>query len=169
MQPVRQELAAVLADMPAVLPAAGGISARGTAQEGHGRAPEALADGGAVGAAGRALALPWPPSTNRIWRTVLIGGSPRTLLSAHGRQYRQDVLRIAAGKKTLTGRLSVAVEAFPPDRRRRDMDNLLKAVLDACTHAGVWQDDSQIDELSIRRREQVNFGLVRVYVREIAL
>lgn len=38
-----------------------------------------------------------------------------------------------------------------PDNRRRDAVNLLKAPLDALAHAGVYEDDSQIVELSIRR------------------
>lgn len=32
-----------------------------------------------------------------------------------------------------------------------DVDNLAKAVLDACTDAGVWHDDSQIIQLSITK------------------
>lgn len=38
-----------------------------------------------------------------------------------------------------------------PDRRRRDLDNILKALFDALTHAGLWLDDSQIDFISISR------------------
>jgi crossover junction endodeoxyribonuclease RusA len=38
-----------------------------------------------------------------------------------------------------------------PDRRRRDLDNVLKSTLDSLTHAGVWDDDSQIDQLSVER------------------
>ncbi|MEY4713325.1 MAG: hypothetical protein RIS88_2775 [Pseudomonadota bacterium] len=39
-----------------------------------------------------------------------------------------------------------------PDRRRRDLDNTLKATQDAMTHAGIWDDDSQIDDLRIVRK-----------------
>lgn len=38
-----------------------------------------------------------------------------------------------------------------PDRRRRDLDNMPKALFDGLTHAGVWTDDSQIDDLRIVR------------------
>jgi crossover junction endodeoxyribonuclease RusA len=47
------------------------------------------------------------------------------------------------------------VEAFPPDARRRGLDNLLKAPLDGLQHAGVVVDDSQFDALSIKRMQSV--------------
>jgi crossover junction endodeoxyribonuclease RusA len=49
------------------------------------------------------------------------------------------------------GQVSVTIDAYPPDRRRRDLDNVLKAALDALTHCGIWADDSQVAELRIRR------------------
>jgi crossover junction endodeoxyribonuclease RusA len=48
--------------------------------------------------------------------------------------------------------LRLDVEAWMPDRRRRDLDNTLKATQDAMTHAGIWDDDSQIDDLRIVRK-----------------
>ena len=38
------------------------------------------------------------------------------------------------GIKPLTGKLVVDVEVFPPDNRRRDIDNVQKALLDALEH-----------------------------------
>lgn len=49
-------------------------------------------------------------------------------------------------------RLRVELSVTPPDNRRRDLDNLLKAVLDGLGFAGVYDDDSQIDELLVIRR-----------------
>lgn len=43
-------------------------------------------------------------------------------------------------------RLAVKATFFRADRRRCDLDNLLKSVLDALTGAA-WADDSQVDEL----------------------
>lgn len=34
---------------------------------------------------------------------------------------------------------------FPPDARRRDIDNYNKALFDALTHAGIWEDDSRAE------------------------
>ncbi|EGM8635893.1 RusA family crossover junction endodeoxyribonuclease, partial [Escherichia coli] len=37
---------------------------------------------------------------------------------------------------------------------RRDLDNILKAPLDALTHAGLLMDDEQFDEINIVRGSQ---------------
>lgn len=102
------------------------------------------------------LILPYPPSVNSIWRTPRTGKlAGRTLLSEKGRAYRKAVADAMweqrAGALPLTQRLRVDIEARMPDRRRRDLDNIPKAVLDALTHAGVWHDDSQIDDLRVFR------------------
>lgn len=96
------------------------------------------------------MVLPWPPSVNRYWRNV----QGRTLISEEGRRYRDAVAGQALEHrwpKHGDKRLTVRIEAWVPDKRRRDLDNMLKAALDALTHAGVWDDDSQIDDLRIVR------------------
>lgn len=47
--------------------------------------------------------------------------------------------------------VNVSIDAFYPDRRLRDIDNILKALLDALTRAGMWDHDSQVEALSIRK------------------
>jgi len=103
------------------------------------------------------LALPWPPSANSYWRHVQIRGRalPRVLISKQGRAYRRAVagaVLAQRGAGRLGGaRISMQIIARPPDRRRRDLDNLLKATQDALAHAGVYDDDAQIDELHVLR------------------
>lgn len=108
--------------------------------------------------------LPYPPSVNHYWRRVGF----RTLISRGGRRYRRDVVALlAAGRAApLRGRLELVVHVFPPDRRRRDLDNLQKALFDALQHAGVYGDDSQIDRLDVRRGPVVPGGKVLVQVTE---
>lgn len=91
-----------------------------------------------------ALTLPYPPSVNRYWRNV----NGRTILSAEGREYRQAVFKVCNGLIPITGLVEVHIVATRPDKRKRDLDNLLKATLDACT-GHLWVDDSQIQRLSI--------------------
>ena len=54
-------------------------------------------------------------------------------------------LRAAVGDAgPMTGPVQVEAHFYRQTRGRVDLDNLLKAVLDAATEAGVWVDDSQV-------------------------
>jgi crossover junction endodeoxyribonuclease RusA len=64
-------------------------------------------------------------------------------------------------------KLSVVIVAYYPDRRRRDLDNLFKAPLDAMMKAGVYDDDSQIEFLSIRKGEQEKPGMIFVDIESL--
>jgi len=100
------------------------------------------------------LTLPYPPSTNTYWRHPNKGPcAGRSLISRAGRAYRKAVYGAVLGRISgaMAGRLSVDIRVFPPDRRRRDLDNTLKALADALQHAGVYLDDSQIDRLTVSR------------------
>ncbi|WP_353094949.1 RusA family crossover junction endodeoxyribonuclease [Methylibium sp.] len=96
------------------------------------------------------IAIPFPPSTNRIWRNV----AGRTLLSRIGREYRARVVEaVYAARVQGFGRqkLRLVIGAHVPDERRRDLDNLLKAANDAMQAARLFEDDSQIVDLRIYR------------------
>ena len=67
----------------------------------------------------------------------------------------------------LTGPLAVDVEVFPPDNRRRDLDNCLKSLLDALEKAGAYHDDSQIVDLRARKRNVVPAGSVVVTINQV--
>jgi len=101
--------------------------------------------------------LPWPPTVNTYWRSVVTHGKngPRVkvLISEKGRDYRKRVAAVvnAQQQRMNPGRYNVWIDAHPPDKRKRDLDNLPKAVLDSLTSAGVYVDDSMIDKLSIQR------------------
>lgn len=113
------------------------------------------------------LKLPYPPSINNYYG---IKGS-RKFIKKEGREFRTvvvDALRTYAWThEPLTERLQVWVEVFPPDRRRRDLDNIKKALLDALTHAGIYEDDCLIDDLRSVRGEVIKGGYVRVHISKI--
>ncbi|NBW18494.1 MAG: RusA family crossover junction endodeoxyribonuclease [Caulobacteraceae bacterium] len=81
------------------------------------------------------LLLPWPPSVNHYWGQ---SGKSR-FISKRGQQFRASVIESCKGVIALEGRLAVHITLFPPDRRKRDVDNILKALLDACEHAGCYE------------------------------
>jgi len=55
-----------------------------------------------------------------------------------------------AGIPQCTGPVRLAVSLWFPDRRRRDIDNCAKAILDGLTGVA-WGDDSQVAELAVTR------------------
>jgi len=125
-----------------------------------------------VGAAMIRLELPFPPSTNTIWRSLRTGPlAGRVLLSAAGREYRRAVnaaVAVQNGRRgAISGRVRVGIQLHPPTRRRLDLDNRIKAVLDALTHAAVWVDDEQVDVLQVERLEIRAGGLAVVEVEVI--
>lgn len=113
------------------------------------------------------LVLPWPPSVNTYYRSLSKGPlAGRVLISEKGRAYRAETSAIMQrrGLCLPAGRLRVMIDAYPPDRRRRDLDNLLKAALDALVHGGAIEDDSLIDDLRIRRGEVRQGGELRILI-----
>jgi len=128
-----------------------------------------------------AITLPWPPSANTHWRSTVVGGKPRVLISKQGRKYRQcvlgEVLRKCgqhaefdyARSYLFKKPLKVQIDLFPPDKRRRDIDNSVKPLLDALMHGGAFDDDSQVAALDVRRRQVEPPGRVYVWIEEAQL
>lgn len=116
------------------------------------------------------LTLPWPPSTNTLWRNVRIGNRQATLLSERGREFfdaaAYEVIRQRGGIR-FAGVVHVDVTLHAPNRRSYDIDNRIKAVLDACTKGFVWHDDGQVDVLVVRRGEIRKDGAAVVRITEI--
>ena len=110
--------------------------------------------------------LPYPPSVNSYWRQ----GRGNTYINKKGREYRQAVRELLVEKSldiNTTARLNIRIVANVPDRRRRDIDNILKAVLDSLEHGGFMENDSQIDVLKVVRGGVVRGGQLSIRVTEI--
>lgn len=112
------------------------------------------------------IILPWSPTVNRYYSKT----RTHVYISPKGKNFREDVVEALAQQVPdlcLTDtRLFVECVLFPPDRRKRDLDNHIKSLLDALTQAGVWEDDSQIDQLHIYRGEIVDKGLIHMRIYE---
>ena len=58
---------------------------------------------------------------------------------------------LSAGLSTpLTGDVRLEIRLWLPDRRRRDVDNIAKAIADGLNGIA-WEDDSQVTSLSVSR------------------
>lgn len=110
--------------------------------------------------------FPWPPSVNNYWMHTRRG----IYISAFGRAYRKEVWTEVKsrypGHKAYSTPIEVSIVASPPDKRKRDLDNIFKSILDAMQHAGVYEDDGYIDLLQIARIPEKH-GLIHVTVREV--
>ena len=115
----------------------------------------------------QSFVLPWPVSVNALYRSV----KGRVQVSEKARAWKaQAMARLDSSRRfgvdwPLAGRLGVLIEAYSPNRRARDLDNLIKAVLDAGNRS-LWLDDKQIDDIRIVRMEPDPYrrGFIRLTV-----
>jgi crossover junction endodeoxyribonuclease RusA len=110
--------------------------------------------------------LPYPPSLNMLYPSVRSG---KRRLSARGKAYKQSVYYIVKQQKIekLSGSIRIIIHACPPDNRRRDLDNIVKIIFDSLGNAGVFNDDSQIDDFRVIRKPKQKDGAVFVELSEI--
>ena len=104
------------------------------------------------------IALELPPSINALWR------------SSRGRVHRSKRYRdwqrsagwelVAQRPARIAGPVAIRIAVGPPDRRRRDIDNIGKALLDRLVAHQVIEDDAMVVKLITA----VPAGIVRVTI-----
>ena len=114
------------------------------------------------------LTLPWVLSVNGYYRVV--GKSLK--ISKEGRANRKLIMatvydQLGGYPEPLIGELSVTVKVYPPDKRKRDLDNIFKGLFDSLTHAKVWADDSLVKHIDASMLEIVKKGRVVVEINEL--
>jgi crossover junction endodeoxyribonuclease RusA len=111
--------------------------------------------------------LPYPPSVNDYWKFNRSFGS--VYIAKEGKVFRENVLiewRRQTGDVTFGGghRLAMRVEVVFPDKRDRDLDNILKATLDALQYAGAYQNDKHIKLLIVENSRVESPGWIDVTI-----
>ena len=111
------------------------------------------------------LNLPYAPSVNTYWRR----GRFSTYLSPAGREFKKAVAEYVAETNTPKlgdARVKITMVIRPRSKRKFDIDNLAKSVLDSISQegAGVIDDDEQVDELHIIRGEPIKGGKIVVTI-----
>ncbi len=98
--------------------------------------------------------LPMPPSVNSMYLNVPGKGRVKTKAArawATEAQWMLIAQRNRAGRhERIAGPVAVEVLAYRPASRRRDLDNILKAVLDLLTNSNTIADDSQVVAINAR-------------------
>lgn len=122
------------------------------------------------------LTLPYPPSGNHAHRSIVRYARSTcqpyvdVILSRAAKGYYAT-----AGWEVLTQRpqnhpwpyregLTVTLHITPPDRGRRDLDNVAKVLIDLLVRSQVIEDDSLIQELHLYRCPSVAPGQVAVSI-----
>ncbi|TCK37993.1 crossover junction endodeoxyribonuclease RusA [Paraburkholderia sp. BL8N3] len=134
-----------------------------------------------------ALALPYPVSANRYWRTYVVMGHAQTVVSAEANAYRREVawrLKIAKVRNPIEGRVELSIvlhPKLPQDARLRmrklgdawdddltciDLDNSLKILCDALK-GRAFVDDRFIWRIHAERGEPTAQAYVEVFIKPI--
>ena len=107
------------------------------------------------------LQLPLPPSLNSYYGHHCKHNYATVYIKTKGKEYRKTVLDYII-KNNLQLRANVAltlnIVINPSSNRIWDLDNRLKATLDALTEAEVWNDDSLIYKMTIEKGEKTKEG-----------
>lgn len=112
------------------------------------------------------LTLPWPPSINHAKGISDNKPYPTRKLKEFRKAVADEARVRYRGASLGKARLEVHIQAFPPDRRKRDLDNIQKVLLDSLQAAGLFDDDEQIDYLSILRGPRLEKAMVVVLIKE---
>lgn len=128
------------------------------------------------------LELPWPPTVNhyksvgKLVRTKTGKLYQQRHNSDATKQFYWQVWSIIVALRTHKGlksfhdaTISMEIHAYPPDKRKRDLDGILKVLLDALQRAGVYDDDFQIARLYVERKNTIAEGKVIVRIEELKL
>jgi crossover junction endodeoxyribonuclease RusA len=95
------------------------------------------------------IILALPPSVNRLWRTTQTGRMYKSPKYAAWRKTAVQNAILQAGRRKITEPYKLTLEVVRPDKRKRDLDNLLKAASDCLVEAGII-DDSQCEHIEAR-------------------
>lgn len=110
------------------------------------------------------LKLPWPPTINHYYTRTRSGKIIKNTRAQLYGNSGQLIIKSQMPKKLTCANYRVDVFVYPPDARKRDLDNLLKGLLDVLQHAGIYSDDYKVTKLYVERREVRALGELEVSV-----
>lgn len=110
--------------------------------------------------------LPYPLSVNHYLARNARGG---VRLTDKARAYQWQVLMACRNKPKFSDMVAIEIDVWFPDKRRRDLGNLDKCLIDALVKAKIITDDcwELLPDLHWRAKGIKKGGRVRVRIREI--
>ena len=112
------------------------------------------------------LTVNYPPSVNTYWGFH----GHRRYLTKKANDFKSHVSEEvinACIPKFGKARIELTITLCPPDKRTRDLDNVLKSLIDAICQAGVFDDDEQIDVLMVQRGDICKGGKAIVMIETL--
>lgn len=114
------------------------------------------------------LVLPYPPTVNNYWIHV----RNKKILSKRARDFQDEVLvcvrkQYSEIDEPLECKLAMAIGLYVPDKRKRDIDNVIKPLFDALERARLFVNDFQIDYFCVNRLGLKKGGQTLLKVVEI--
>lgn len=96
------------------------------------------------------LELSLPPSANKQYRRTKGGG---VALTPQVKSFRREVWALfkQQRKRPIYGPVRLEVHLYPSRAGRFDADNRIKQLQDALQDAGAFADDSQINDLHVKK------------------
>ncbi len=126
------------------------------------------------------LTLPYPPNINHYKRRG------RTIITKTGKTYQQSIntdvtnrffyevwviIRAWMVKNRMETAIGEAIyveaHVFPPDKRKRDLDGILKVLLDSLQRGGLIVDDNQIARLFVERKNIIPKGQIILRIKPL--
>ena len=102
----------------------------------------------------------WPPSANNNWM-IRRGRFVKTNEAACYKRLIGN-LSYTWEKITFLKDIEVSIKAYPPDNRKRDIDNLLKITLVALQETHLFENDEQIRKITIERMHKCDKGKLQI-------
>jgi len=109
--------------------------------------------------------IPIPPSTNVIWKV----GKKKMYLNPKYSEWKNTSTVMALNNKKgdyISGHYSLILAVGRPDKRRRDIDNIIKPVSDLLVGIQIVEDDSLCNRVTAFWSNLVEKGYVKISIKE---
>ena len=112
------------------------------------------------------LTLPFPVSVNQYYRSIPRGKFCSVILSQKGREFKAKVKEMVDIDTPTAKPVLVMIKLYPPSKRKYDLDNMLKSLLDSLIGIA-YVDDSQIQCLAVSKEEVFKGGKCTIKIKEV--